>query len=51
MGQQPWRPNSQRYGRRIGLAEGSRVEMEMKNDRIVLSLARPKYRLEICCAE
>jgi antitoxin MazE len=32
---------------RIGLAEGSRVEIETtKDDRIVISIARPRYRLE-----
>ncbi|HEY5046491.1 MAG TPA: AbrB/MazE/SpoVT family DNA-binding domain-containing protein [Rhizomicrobium sp.] len=31
---------------RIGLAEGASVEIEAKNDRIVLSPMRPRYRLE-----
>jgi antitoxin MazE len=31
---------------RAGLAEGSRVEIAMANDQIVLSPARPRYRLE-----
>jgi antitoxin MazE len=32
--------------RRIGLAEGARVDIEVKNDRLVLSRARPRYALE-----
>lgn len=31
---------------RAGLSEGSRVEIAMEKDQIVLSLARPRYRLE-----
>jgi antitoxin MazE len=31
---------------RVGLSEGASVEIEAKNDRIVLSLSRPRYRLE-----
>jgi antitoxin MazE len=31
---------------RIGLSEGASLEIEAKNDRIVLSRARPRYRLE-----
>ena len=31
---------------RAGLAEGSRIEIAMQNDQIVLSPARPRYRLE-----
>jgi antitoxin MazE len=31
---------------RAGIAEGSRVEIEMEDDRIVISLARPRYKLE-----
>ena len=31
---------------RAGLAEGSRVEIAMENDQIVLSPAQPKYRLK-----
>ena len=31
---------------RAGLSEGSRVEIAMEQDRIVLSTARPRYRLE-----
>jgi antitoxin MazE len=31
---------------RAGIAEGSRVEIEMEDDRIVISLARPRYNLE-----
>jgi antitoxin MazE len=31
---------------RVGLAEGASVEIETKNDRIVLTPARPRYRLE-----
>jgi antitoxin MazE len=32
---------------RVGLAEGSRVEVETTDDdRIVISLARPRYRLD-----
>jgi antitoxin MazE len=32
--------------RRSGLAEGARVEIEAKGDRIVISPARPRYTLE-----
>jgi antitoxin MazE len=31
---------------RVGLREGASVEIEAKNDKIVLSPARPRYRLE-----
>ena len=31
---------------RVGLAEGSRVEIEAENDHIVISPARPRYTLE-----
>jgi antitoxin MazE len=31
---------------RAGIAEGSRVEIAMENGQIVLSPARPRYRLE-----
>jgi antitoxin MazE len=32
--------------RRIGLAEGARLDIELKNDRLVLSRARPHYTLQ-----
>lgn len=31
---------------RVGLAEGDRVDVEADGDRIVISLPRPRYRLE-----
>jgi antitoxin MazE len=31
---------------RAGIAEGSRVEIEMEDGNIVISLARPRYELE-----
>jgi antitoxin MazE len=31
---------------RVGLAEGTRVEIEAEDDRIVISFARPRFRLE-----
>ncbi len=31
---------------RVGLSEGATVEIEAKNNRIVLSPSRPRYRLE-----
>lgn len=31
---------------RLGLSEGSRVEMQAESDRIVISVARPLYTLE-----
>ena len=31
---------------RVGLSEGASVEIEAKNDRIVLSPAKPRYRLD-----
>jgi antitoxin MazE len=31
---------------RVGLDEGASVEIEAKNDRIVLTPSRPRYRLE-----
>jgi antitoxin MazE len=31
---------------RVGLTEGSRVEVELDDDHIVISLARPRYKLE-----
>jgi len=31
---------------RLGIAEGSRVEMQAERDRIVISVARPVYTLE-----
>jgi antitoxin MazE len=31
---------------RLGIAEGSRVEMQAEQDRIVISVARPVYTLE-----
>jgi antitoxin MazE len=31
---------------RVGLSEGSSVEIEARNDRIVLSRAKPRYRLD-----
>lgn len=31
---------------KVGLAEGARVEVEAEDDRIVISLGRPHYRLE-----
>lgn len=31
---------------RMGLAEGSLVDVKVENDRIVLAPARPQYRLE-----
>src|SRR3954464_10662082 len=32
--------------RRLGIAEGSRVEVAAEGDRLVVSVARPVYRLE-----
>ena len=31
---------------RIGLSEGSRVEVELEDEHIVISLARPRYTLD-----
>jgi antitoxin MazE len=31
---------------RLGLAEGAQVEVEAEGDRLVVSAARPRYRLE-----
>lgn len=31
---------------RVGLSEGDRVEIEAKGDQIIVSLPRPRYRLE-----
>jgi antitoxin MazE len=31
---------------RVGLAEGTTVEIEAKGDRVVISPSRPRYRLE-----
>jgi len=31
---------------RVGLSEGAQVDIEMENDRIVISPARPRYTLE-----
>ena len=30
----------------LGLADGARVELQAEGDRIVISVARPRYRLE-----
>jgi antitoxin MazE len=34
------------FAERIGVEEGSRVEVEMDDDRIIISPARPRYALK-----